>query len=453
MLLNLSDGSIGMILADLLQDQNPWWRDGALRRARGYPVRRDLQKEILLRVQRLDDRRAMVLLGSRQVGKTVLLLQLADDLLTAGLPPQNLTYFDFSDDRITEEVMAHKVVEAQPVGINPENPRVFLFDEIRSAPKWDLWLKRAVDSRVGRIVATDSAARLLRDGSQESGQGRWDELFIEGLSFREFVRLHAGPEGDEEARLRLAPNLHERYLALGGFPEYVLSEDFPEVRRRLRSDIAERAILRDLSGLGVDVERIKDLFVYLLQDSGAELNAEARARDLEADPRSVREWVRLLTGTLLVSPLDRFARSATAGLRSKSKIFAADPGLVMAFSSFLVEDPTVRARAFEAAVFRHLRGVARDLEARLGYYRQREDLEVDFVLEDRQGGLVAIEVTSNPRLRADKAERLRRAAKEMKADRGILIHGGVLDERVEGIEAIPIQRFLFAPAACLREEQ
>ena len=438
-----------MILADLLQDQNPWWRDGAIRRARGYPVRRDLQREILSRVQRLDDRRAIVLLGPRQVGKTVLLLQLADDFLAAGLPPQNLTYFDFSDDRITEEVMAHEVVEAQPVGINPEYPRIFLLDEIRSAPKWDLWLKRAVDSRVGRIVATDSAARLLRDGSQESGQGRWDELYIEGLSFREFVRLHASPEEDEEARLHLAPNLHERYLALGGFPEYVLSEDFPEVRRRLRSDIAERAILRDLSSLGVDVERIKDLFVYLLQDSGAELNAEARARDLEADPRSVREWVRLLTDTLLVFPLDRFARGATAGLRSKSKIFAADPGLVMAFASFPVQDPTVRARAFEAAVFRHLREVARDREARLGYYRQREDLEIDFVLEDLRGTLVAIEVTSNPRLRADKIERLRRAAKELGADRRILIHGGVLNEGAEGIEVIPIQRFLFYPAACL----
>lgn len=439
-----------MILADLLQDQNPWWRDGAIRRARGYPVRRDLQSKIFSQVQRPDDRRAMLVLGPRQVGKTIMLLQLADDLLEVGLPPQNLTYFDFSDDRITGEIMAHEVVDAHPVGVAPEYPRVFLLDEIRRAPKWDLWLKRAVDSRAGRIVATDSAARLLRDGSQESGQGRWDELYLEGLSFREFVRLQTGAQEDEETRLRLAPDLLERYLALGGFPEYVLTEDFPEVRRRLRSDIAERAVLRDLSGLGVDVERIKNLLVYLLQDSGAELNAEARARDLDADPRSVREWVRLLSGTLLVAPLDRLARGATAGLRSKPKIYAADPGLVVAFAAFPVLDPTVRARAFEAAVFRHLRQVARKVEGRLGYFRQREDLEIDFVLEDLGGARSAIEVTSNPKLRADKAERLRLAAKEMGADRRILIHGGVLDEQVEGIEAVPIQRFLFEPDACLR---
>ena len=438
-----------MNLMDLLQDQNPWWRDGAIRRARGYPVRRELQPKILSRILRMDDRRATVLLGPRQVGKTVLLLQLADDLLAEGLPAQNLTYFDFSDDRITGEVPAHEVVEAQPVGVSTEYPRVFLFDEIRSAPKWDLWLKRAVDAKAGRIVATDSAARLLRDGTQESGQGRWDEIYIEGLTFREFAQLHVGPDQDVDKALRLAPNLHERYLALGGFPEYVLSDDFPEVRRRLRSDIAERAILRDLSGLGVDVERVKDLFVYLLQDSGAEFNAEARARDLGADARSVRDWARLLADTLLVSPLDRFNRNAAAGLRSKSKIFAADPGLVAAFAPLPVQDSNVRARAFEAAVFRHLREASRQLEGRLTYFRHREDLEIDFVFEGPQG-VVAVEVTSGPRLRADKAERLRRAAKELGADRRLLVHGGVIEETAEGVEAVALQRFLFNPVACLQ---
>lgn len=441
-----------MILNDLLQDQSPWWRDAAVRCARGYPVRRDLGSEILRRILRIDDRRASLLLGPRQVGKTVLLLQVADALLEQGWPPQNLTYFDFSDERITGEVSARDVVEAQPFGLSPDYPRVFLLDEIRGATSWDRWLKQAVDARIGRIVATDSAAGLLRAGAVESGQGRWDEIFIEGLAYREFVRLHAIPgEEDAEATLRRAPNVHERYLALGGFPEYALSEDFPEVRRRLRSDIAERAILRDLAGLGVDVARVKDLLVYLLQDSGAEFNAEARARDLGADARSVREWARLLADTLLVSPLERFTRNPAAGLRSKSKIFAADPGLVAAFAPLPVQDPAVRARAFESAVFRHLREAARELEGKLTYFRHREDLEIDFVLEDKDR-LVAVEVTSSLRLRADKAERLRQAARELGADRRLLVHGGVLEESAEGVDAVALQRFLLHPVACLRGE-
>ncbi|HSS78139.1 MAG TPA: AAA family ATPase, partial [Thermoanaerobaculia bacterium] len=196
-----------MILSDLLQDQNPWWRDDAMRRARGYPVRRELQPKILNLILRKDDRRAILLLGPRRTGKTVLLLQLADDLLQSGWPAQNLTYFDFSDARITGVVTAREVVDAELVGLNLAYPRVFLLDEIRRAPNWDLWLKQAVDARAGRIVATDSAARPLRNGSRESGLGRWDEIYLEGLNFREFIQLHGGRGAEVETILCRSPNL------------------------------------------------------------------------------------------------------------------------------------------------------------------------------------------------------------------------------------------------------
>jgi hypothetical protein len=398
---------------------------------------------------RLDDRRAQLLLGPRQVGKTVLLLQVADDLLAAGWPGTNLTYFDFSDDRLTEPVTAREVVDARPVGTVPEHPRVFLFDEIRLAPNWDRWLKQAVDHGGHRIVATDSAASVLRDGSRESGQGRWDEWTVEGLSFQEMAKLLALPgESPTEVMQRL--NLVERYLAIGGFPEHAWREDFPEVRRRLRSDIADRAILRDLSGRGVDVQRIKDLFVYLVQDSGAQFNAENRARDLKADPRTVRDWLQLLTDTLMVVTLERNYRHAAAGLRSRPKVFAVDPGLVSAFASSPVQDSEVRARSFEAGVFRHLREVAREREGSLSYFRQRDDLEVDFVLEIA-GRKVGIEVTSSSRVKPDKVERLRQAGKELGAERLFLIHGGLVEGSVTSSDVvfIPLAKFLLDPAVVI----
>ncbi|HYU30734.1 MAG TPA: ATP-binding protein [Thermoanaerobaculia bacterium] len=439
-----------MILSDILQDQNPWWRNRAIRRAWLFPVRRELQPKVLSQIVRFDDRRAVVLLGPRQVGKTVLLLQLADDLLEAGWPPQSLTYFDFSDDRLTERVTARDVAEIQPVGLDPAHRRVLLFDEIRQAPRWDRWLKQAVDHGRDRIVATDSAASLLRDGSQESGQGRWDEIVLEGLTFREFVRLYAGlEEGPGEALLD-TPDLLDRYLTLGGFPEHARSEDFSEAHRRLRHDIVERALLRDLAGLGVDVQRIKDLFVYLIRDSGGEFNAEARGRDLDADRRSVQEWVRLLSDTLLIVSLERFVEYAAAGLRSRPKIYAADPGILQAFSVLPFGDAAVRARSFESAVFRHLREVSRETSGEVGYFRHRDDLEIDFVLH-HGGHRIGVEVTSSPRVRSDKLERLKKAGRALEADRLFLIYGGLVEESFEGGRALPLARFLLDPGTALEE--
>jgi predicted AAA+ superfamily ATPase len=437
-----------MSFLPILEDQNPWWREPAYRSARRYPVRRDLEYVVLTQLLRLEDRRALVLLGPRQVGKTVLLRQVADDLLDADLAPGNLTYFDFSDERLTGGVSPRDIAEARPVGHASDQPRILLLDEVRLAGDWGRWLKQAVDAGGTRIVVTDSAASLLREGARESGQGRWDEYRLEGLSFVEFLRLQAGPEEPAAQVLRRAPHLLERYLALGGFPEHARSDEFPEVRKRLRGDIADRAILRDLSAAGVDVQRVKDLFVYLIQDSGAELNAESRGNDLKADPRSIREWVRLLSDTLLVAPLERRTRQAAASLRSRSRFFAADHGLVTAFAAAAPGDERVRARIFEAVVFRHLREVARQLQAELTYFRQDEEREIDFVLE--AGGVtVGIEVTSSSRVRPEKLAKVQKAGELLGADRLFLIHGGLIETRGDRVQPVPLVRFLLDPIVTL----
>lgn len=441
-----------MDLRAIAQDQNPWWREPSARGALSYPVRRDLQPLLLEALLRPEERRAALVIGPRQVGKTVLLLQLADDLLDRGLPPAHLTYFDFSDDRVTGEVSPRQVAEIRPVELEEGSPRVFLFDEIRLGKSWDRWLKQAVDRRVGRIIATDSAASLLRDAGRESGQGRWDEHRLEGLSLQEFARLQGGGKESEDEILRRLPNFVERYLALGGFPEHAQSDNFPEVRRRLRADIVDRAILRDLSRFDVDVPRVRDLFVYLVQDSGALFNASHRADDLGADPRTVARWLELLEDTLLLVRLPKYAQHAAARLRSQPRIFAADPGLVEAFSLLPARDEQVRARAFEAAVFRHLRDLVPTGVGALSFFRKSEDLEVDFVLEGA-GGKVAVEVTSSPRLRPRKVKRLRRAAKSLGADRAVLIHGGFVEETAEGISAVPLRRFLLDSEVVIRGEE
>lgn len=440
-----------MNLQAILEEQNPWWRDPAQRGARRFPVRRDLQGDLLRRLTDLEDRRAIVLLGPRQVGKTTLFLQTADDLLGRGLPPGNLTYFDFSDDRVTRPVSAREVAEKLPVGHDPDRPRVLLLDEVRLAPNWGRWLKSAVDRGGARIAVTDSAASILREASRESGQGRWDEYRIETLSYREFARLQGAPDEMVETIWRRMPNLLERYLARGGFPEHARSEDLPLVRRRLRSDVVERALLRDLAKHVERIEPVRDLFVYLMQDSGAIWNAKSRSNDMGCDERSVRKWVRLLEDTFLVASLPRRAARASSSLRSHPKLYAADHGLIAAFSTGPRDEPPVRGRIFEAAVFRHLRETARVLDGELSYFRPRQGLETDFVLTTEDGRIV-VEVTSSRTLKPRKLERVARATAELDADRALLVYGGLIGETVaEKVVALPLERFLRDPRGSLGE--
>lgn len=88
-----------MSFQEVLEAQNPWWKEGNdARPASAFRVRRELQRRV--RDGLAQATRAVVVSGPRQVGKTVLLLQVAEDLLKNDWPPANLTHFDFSDDRL-----------------------------------------------------------------------------------------------------------------------------------------------------------------------------------------------------------------------------------------------------------------------------------------------------------------------------------------------------------------
>lgn len=437
----------------IIEDQNRWWREPGYREVTNFTKKRDVFERVKAAVADRQNGRAAVLLGPRQVGKTTILLQLADDLLATGFPAANLLFFDFSDERLVEAVSPRDVLAAVPTGMSADFPRIVLFDEIQNVRAWERWLKTAVDqSRRGgksslKIVVTGSAARSLRDGAVESGQGRWDEIPIEGLTFSEFLTF-GSPESDEPVRiLARDPQAFERYLEVGGFPEHVAALSTREVRRRIRDDIVDRAILRDLRQSGLDLERVRNLFVYLVSGSGNAWTQGKRADDLEANRKSVGEWLALLEGTRLITRLERdrrgVARARTA-LRAQPKIFASDHGLISAFAPHPdpLAESDVRGRIFEAVVFRHLRAHAED--AALGFFRLDDDLEVDFVVR-RERSSVGIEVTSSVDLPSKKISRTADAMSRSEVTRRLLIYGGRQSKMVGDLELVPLSSFLLAP--------
>lgn len=447
-----------MNIVPLIAEANPWWSDSGARRARRFPARRKLQSRVLRRATSADTRRALLIRGTRQVGKTVLLWQVADDLLDSGWPPGNVTYFDFSDDRLLEQISPREVVDSVPAGADPRRPRVFLLDEIGNAQGWDRWLKQAVDSQGSdhRFLVTDSSARLLRSGSADSGQGRFDEVLMEGLSYTEWLSLNAREgETPQETRQRI-PAAVERYLRLGGYPEHATSESHEDVRRRIREDIADRAILRDLQHEGLDLPRLRHLFVYLMQESGSEFVAAKWKDVLGADPRTVAKWIEVLEHTMLVSPLSLHARSAGARLRSHRKLYASDHGIVTAFATGSdVKDERLRGRVLEAVVFRHLRELAREHGADLGYYRApartaASATEADFVVQS-VGAPIVIEVTGAREVRPDKVRTLMSVGSAVNARRCLLVHGGVVEKASEAVVLMPVENLLLDPEVVLGE--
>jgi len=442
-------------ISALLLDQNPWWNNPNHRETRGFPFRRAVFLSLLPYVSDPRELRAALLIGPRQVGKTTLLRQLVDELLDRNWPPGNIMFFDFADERLVDAISPREVATARPSGMSDEHPRVLLLDEIQYAPGWSRWLKSAVDQarRTGsriRFIVTGSAASALRDGAIESGQGRWDELQIEGLTFSEFLSL-SGRGADDPGKLAARdPQAFDRYLALGGLPGHANSVSPRASRRRIREDVAERAILRDLRGTGVEIEQVRRLFVHLVAGSGGEWNQSNRADDLGANRKSLGDWLALLESTHLLVRLNRDRTALTkarSDLRSRPKIFAADHGLIAAFSPYPepLQVTEVLARVYEAIVFRHLRDLARKGSGELSFFRLNDDIEVDFVLRYPRSA-VGVEVTSSSNLKPSKIARAAEGMQRAGIERKLLIHGGVTMTHSSGVALVPLHEFLLDPS-------
>jgi predicted AAA+ superfamily ATPase len=89
-----------MELTGIALDQNPWWEAPHYRPVLHLTERRSMFDRLYTALANPQQNRAQILLGPRQVGKSTLLLQIVGKLLEAEVPPANVTFFDFSDDRL-----------------------------------------------------------------------------------------------------------------------------------------------------------------------------------------------------------------------------------------------------------------------------------------------------------------------------------------------------------------
>ena len=141
-------------LFSVLQEFNPWWS--------GQPVadlpdwERAASRQIRAWIDDRETKRALLLTGARQVGKTTLFRQAIRRLVTEGFPPANLLYATF-DHPILKLAGLERTLQAWDELFPPVagHPRMLFLDEIQFVPDWQTWLKHQSDFQRGRRIAAD----------------------------------------------------------------------------------------------------------------------------------------------------------------------------------------------------------------------------------------------------------------------------------------------------------
>lgn len=394
-------------LFSVLQEFNPWWS--------GQPVadlpdwERAASRQIRAWIDDRETKRALLLTGARQVGKTTLFRQAIRRLVAESFPPANLLYATF-DHPILKLAGLERTLQAWDELFPPvsSHPRMLFLDEIQFVPDWQTWLKHQSDFQRGRRIAATGSASPLRDASTESGVGRWETIPLPTLSFAEYLRLRKVeiPALPEVRSLRhlfdwspgdfsraatlgrpLTAHFHE-YLLRGGFPEPALVNDLTRCQRLLREDIVDKALKRDMTALyGVRrVLEVEKIFLYLCYHDGGILDVPTLSRELDGINRqSVNNFLDLFEATHLICQLRPHGYGKEV-LRGRSKIYLADaalPGAVLLLGRRLLEKPDRLGAAVETAFFKHLFTRYYPDQPTFSYWQDKKnrDLEVDLIAQ------------------------------------------------------------------------
>lgn len=158
---------------------NPWWESGKVDEDFTKFPRRAYLDDFYELMTDLSVRRAVILMGPRRVGKTVMIYHSIDRLISSGINPKKIIYVSV-DTPIYNNIslddffsLARKALKDEK---NFEGFYVF-FDEIQYLKNWEVHLKSMVDTyRSSRFVASGSAAAALkmktRFGKYDTPEGK-----------------------------------------------------------------------------------------------------------------------------------------------------------------------------------------------------------------------------------------------------------------------------------------
>lgn len=378
----------------------------------------------------LADTRVVVVNGARQVGKSTLA-----ELIVARSAGAHALYLD--------DKAVRAAAEADPSAF-VRHDGLLMIDEIQRVPELLLAIKREVDRdpRPGKFLLTGSARLLgLRD-LPDALPGRNETIELWPLSQGEidsaadgFVdAVFRGDDGD----VRMPPcSLTKRdYVARalrGGFPEAV-RRDPGRRRARFFESYVTDLVTRDVQQIS-DIERpaeMRRLLSVVAARMGTLAVIQSIANDVGLPRQTLSRYLDLLELVFVIKRIPAWSSNLTTRAISTPKLIVTDSGLggrLIGVSEQRAKDP---AAPVGPLVENFAIGeVARQLTwaeepVQLFHYRDRDQVEVDMVLEHANGTVVGVEVKAAETVRGEDFRGLRHLASRL-GDRfrsGIVLYAG-----------------------------
>ncbi len=342
---------------------------------------------------------AILVCGPRQVGKTTLLLNLAES---------NRQYLSFDD------ISLRDMARNDPALFIKQFEPPLILDEIQYVPELLPYLKSEIDrlGSNGLYWLTGSQHFHLMKNVSESLAGRVALFSLLGFSHRELTKTTTGnsPFIPHEELLQMSVGCHPSEIFAqifrGSMPLPNVQQDIPlEV---FFNSYLQTYLLRDLRDLSqvADLNKFTRFIRVCAGRTGQLLNYNDLARDTDVSPQTAKNWLSILEASFIVHLVPPYHNNITKRLIKTPKLYFTDTGFC-AFLTSWTSPETLMHGAMSGAIFETW-VVGEILKsywnkgrmAPMFFYRDKDGNEIDLLMvKDNQ--LYPVEIKTAATIRRD----------------------------------------------------
>ncbi|QNM02245.1 ATP-binding protein [Simiaoa sunii] len=321
-----------------------------------------------------------VITGMRRSGKSALLELTKQELLNIGKTPDNIIYINFESLRY-EYLKEYRALYQHLIelGDKTTGKLYILLDEIQEVDGWQQVINSLRVDMDCDIYVTGSNARLLSGELATLLAGRYVEIRVYPLDFKEYLKFAETNEG--EAGLTRQEHF-ANYVRFGGLPGiHQMTWEEDRIIQYLQ-DIYNSVLLKDVIARNNirDTVLLENIVKYIMDNIGNTFSAKTISDFLKSQGRklsteTVYNYLKALANAFLIAKVARFDIKGKKILETQEKYYLSDLGIRHAVMGYRDNDI---AGVLENIVYLEL--LRREYAVNIG---KQGTTEVDFVANRR----------------------------------------------------------------------
>ncbi len=313
-----------------------------------------------------------VITGVRRAGKSTLLLQYKDYLLSQNILEEDIIYMNFESSAWYDINDYRDLYNAIKEKIKNNNKKYILLDEVQNVTKWEKAVNSLLVDINSDIYITGSNAYLLSSELTTLLAGRILTIKVYPFSFKEYIDISKSLE-DESIYDKF-----EKYLKYGGMPMLTNMKDNEDLIINYLSDLKEVVLKKDVISRNniKDIVFLDNLIKYMASTIGCLTTPYNIAEFMKKNGSSITNetvdaYLKMLENAYLIYRVPRYELKGMQLLKTQGKYYFIDNGIKNIITGISTYDS---GSSYENLIYIEL--LRRGYEVYVGQYN---NIEIDFI--------------------------------------------------------------------------